>query len=181
MCGIALMLFTFYRCSDDVADNRDILNRKLAQDKDLRLLIAIRDEYIGRIIKNNISPEELQKACEEDDEQKILALLSYSAEEAEEFSRCLRAASERIKNRYPSLEKSLMKNPCAKCEQDISGFFRNFDKYSKQGRSPRLKNGLEEQSDCLDRTGYTACLLNCPSSFPYYGLCAVNCHNSYCL
>lgn len=179
---MVFILFVFHGCSDEAQDNRDIINRKLAQDKDLQALVSIKDEYIGRIITGNVPLEELQKAYEEGDEQRILILLSYTAEEAEEINQRLLTVSERIKKRYPSLEATRLKSSCVECEQDISDFFRNFDEYAKQVGIPRLKSAASEGSggSCRDYVGYAACLLKCIGSFPSYGPCATQCHKDHC-
>ena len=174
----------FNGCSDEAMDGRDEINRQLAADKDVQLLVSIRDEFIGRMAGGDVPLDELQKAYEEGNEQQIIALLLYSRKEIEEINRQLLAAAERIEKRYPSLWAYRTDGSCAACEYDASDFFRNFDRYTKPVNIPRLKNATAEESgsgNCRDYINYALCLLKCVGDTLNYSLCASSCDKRYCM
>jgi hypothetical protein len=150
-------------------------------------LLQIRDQIAYRVVQNNISFEELNKAFKDQNSERIRELLGFTKEEVSQIDSRLKILQENILKKYPQVKEQYekRKKECLSCKE--ANLRSVYEKIHKKGFFKNdLKAGLITSNEEGGGAGcnwipYTACLVACTTTGPViYWFCAYVCVCSFC-
>ncbi|MGQ9811202.1 MAG: hypothetical protein ACUVQ7_07670 [bacterium] len=151
----------------------------LSEDPDVSNLIAIREEFIERLLSADPSTlAQIVEAYLSGDYDTIAMLLGYTDADIEELDYQIRAARENLLSRYPELTlaiKNLPDLPCteSRCPQFVNQFMSRLEQIRKEP-------GILRDVKCRI-IPYVACLVVCTGTGPFgYFFCSLVCVCSFC-
>jgi len=131
---------------DDKSDTQ--LEERVRNSDEFRELQGIREELFRRLVKSDVSKEELEYACESDDGKFANGMLDLSDEEAEKINRRIQFLSASLLEKFPELrERASNIEICSNC---IDNIIRKWDKIK---RSTSNRKDLKHRQGKRNRRG----------------------------
>jgi len=124
------------------------LEERVRNSDEFRELQGVREELFRRLVKSDVSKEELEYACESDDGKFANGMLDLSDEEAEKINRRIQFLSASLLEKFPELrERASNIEICSNC---IDNFIRKWDKIK---RSTSNRKDLKHRQGKRNRRG----------------------------